>query len=60
MEEIDGAIDEVVFFVNGRKVKSFLSLYLLAMCHPLFTQVALQHPDPEMTLLYFLRNHCKL
>jgi len=26
MEEIDGAVDEVVFFVNGRKVQKNLSL----------------------------------
>ena len=56
MAEIDGAVDKLLFFVNGRKVKKArLSHACVTHC----TQVILKCPDPEMTLLYFLRNHRK-
>ena len=60
-KEIDGAVDKIVFYVNGRKVATkFLLCVAIIKCYITYMQVMLQSPDPEMTLLYFLRNHCKL
>ena len=57
MEEIEGTVGDVVFFVNGNKVDKCLIILWFLYHH--FSQVTLNSPDPEMTLLYFLRNNCK-
>ena len=50
---------DLVFFVNGREVKK-KAKHAKHVYQLLVMQVVVPQPDPEMTLLYFIRNNCIL
>ena len=48
--------DILLFFINGSKVCSYIDGTAIIIITNL--QVCVPNPDPEMTLLFFIRNHC--
>ena len=58
-EAMEGAETRLSFYVNGREVGRTLHVCLAGSveCRSPLAQVHVDRPDPEMTLLYFLRNN---
>ena len=49
-----------LFSLSMDEKYKILSVNSCGSCEVFYMQITLQSPDPEMTLLYFLRNKCKL
>ena len=56
MELLSSAKSDLRFYINGQEV-SFDVNYRICVLVYSYLQVRVKSPDPEMTLLYYLRNN---